>query len=149
MTKLRSAVKINNLCRQHSTTSSIAIRGGGRDNMSSLSIRHRHLSFKDQISLSRIALGSIIHTFLLYTLNYLLRAMSLLAIVFGSIVHFGSIIDMIPPQCSSTRRGYWDPNMLALLFSCIMLFTFSNDTQLTLYYIPVIFLTFIDNILFF
>lgn len=107
----RRGVKINKLDhRQHSTPSSIAIRGEGRDNVVTAD---PSLSFKDQTSFSKIALGSIIQTFLLYTLasrlgsyNTLLRAMALLTIVFGS-SYFGSVIDMIP---SAATRQVLDPN---------------------------------------
>lgn len=109
--RTRRGVKINNLDhRHHTTTSSIANRGGIRDNIVTVD---PSLSFKDQTSLSRIALGSILQTFLLYTLasrlgsyNPPLRAMALLTIVFGS-SYFGSIIDMIP---SAATRQVLDPN---------------------------------------
>ena len=105
--RTRRGVKTNNLDhRHHSTTSSIA----GGDNVVTVD---PSLSFKDQTSLSRIAIGSTIQTFLLYTLasrlgsyNPPLRAMALLTIVFGS-SYFGSIIDMIP---SAATRQVLDPN---------------------------------------
>ena len=110
--RTRRGVKINNLDhRHHSTTSSMEVGGGGiRDNIVTVD---PSLSFKDQTSLSRIALGSILQTFLLYTLasrlgsyNPPLRAMALLTIVFGS-SYFGSIIDMMP---SAATRQLLDPN---------------------------------------
>ena len=108
--RTRRGVKTNNLDhRLHSTTSSNH-PGGIRDNIVTVD---PSLSFKDQTSLSRIAIGSIIQTFLLYTLasrlgsyNPPLRAMALLTIVFGS-SYFGSIIDMIP---SAATRQVLDPN---------------------------------------
>ena len=110
----RRGVKINNLdLHQHSTSSIDAIRGGGRDNV--VTDVDPSLSFKDQTSLSRIALGSIIQSFLLYTLasqlgkintSSPLRALALVAIVFGS-SYFGSFIDILP---SAATRQVLDPN---------------------------------------
>lgn len=99
--RTRRGVKTNNLDHRHHCI---------RDNIVTVD---PSLSFKDQTSLSRIAIGSIIQTFLLYTLasrlgsyNPPLRAMALLTIVFGS-SYFGSIIDMIP---SAATRQVLDPN---------------------------------------